>query len=347
MFARPAFVAVALLSLAPVAGCSSEPRMCEQAAKLASAHKLSEAAAIYAAAQRESDHSCAVKGLEAVSTRQAEALAATARGRAAELAGDQRGAQQAYEAALAVDEGAADAMAGLRRVTRRPATIDPLWFRAQRLVDEGYDDAARVEVLAVLKAHPDRTVPEPLAYLATVEPSPIPSGTPAAAAPAAGPPGGAPATAWWVVVTFAFLAAGMALMASWIRRQLRAAKRDAAGQVRQMEHRLNRQREDLGALGDNLALVEKYLDGLRAALKNAAGESGRSIAEVAEVAASVRTLREAYEVKVARLTDDLTALGSAALQEQLRLRYVARAVSALRRDDAPVVHQAYGEELPE
>jgi hypothetical protein len=137
--------------------------------------ELSYAADAYAQAQRANEGSCAGEGLERVTQLQAESLAATASGHAAESSQDLRGAESAYDEALKIDHGNAEAAAGLRCVTRRPATIDPVWFKAQRLLDEGYDREARAEVIKVLRKHPDRTVPESLAKLSAMTPTPSPT----------------------------------------------------------------------------------------------------------------------------------------------------------------------------
>lgn len=58
------------------------------------------AADAYAQAQRANEGSCAGEGLKRVTQRQAESLAATASGHAAESSQDLRGAESAYDEAL-------------------------------------------------------------------------------------------------------------------------------------------------------------------------------------------------------------------------------------------------------
>jgi tetratricopeptide (TPR) repeat protein len=154
---RRAVCVSALLVLLVLSACSPDTPGCKRAEDYVRQAELSYAADAYAQAQRANEGSCATEGLERVTQLQAESLAATASGHAAESSQDLRGAESAYDEALKIDHGNAEAAAGLRRVTRRPATIDAVWFKAQRLLDEGYDQEARAEVIKVLRKHPDRT----------------------------------------------------------------------------------------------------------------------------------------------------------------------------------------------
>lgn len=206
----------ASLGAALLTGCSVSTPACDRADALAKQAKLAEAAQAYADAQRRKEGACADDGLTDVAKRQAAALSAVARGQAAETARDPRAAEREYRAALALDPGNGRATTGLLRVTRRPTDLGPLWVRAQRLHDEGYDAAARNEIVAVLRAHPDEVVPARLAPLASASPvaSPRPAPT-VLTAPSTGKSGGdTPGTWVWTLLGTALLgAAGMYLLA--------------------------------------------------------------------------------------------------------------------------------------
>jgi hypothetical protein len=223
--AAAALIGVALVGAA-MAGCTAKATpLCEHADALSRQAKLADAAEVYAEAQRADEGSCADKGLAAVAKSQAEAMTATAKGQAAENAGDLTTARAQYRAAVAIDAGNAQAAAGLVRVTRRPAAIGPLWFRAQRLHDEGYDDAARAEIVRVLRAHPDETVPAglaPLAALATAsaQPTHAPSSSPAATNPTE-PAGAIPWRPWGLGLLAFLLAAGLCVAGYLFWRALR------------------------------------------------------------------------------------------------------------------------------
>ena len=204
--------------------CSASTPACDRAASLLTRARLAEAAQIYAEAQRNKEGVCADDGLAKVADRQAESLTAVARGQAAENARDLRAAESAYRAALALDAGSGRATAGLARVTRRPTDLGPHWVRAQRLHDEGYDTAARAEIVAVLKAHPDEVVPARLAPLARTSPRPSADTLPSAATTADPPGGAAPPPvepASWPLVALAVALLGAAGLYVLARRATR------------------------------------------------------------------------------------------------------------------------------
>jgi hypothetical protein len=209
-------VAVVLCALVGghlLTGCAGPTPSCDRATTLAKQAKLAEAAEAYAQAQRRKEGTCADRGLAKVTERQASALSAVARGQAAEAARDPRTAEREYRAALAADAGNGRAATGLLRVTRRPTDLGPLWVRAQRLHDEGYDAAARGEVVAVLRAHPDEVVPARLAALAAATPTASPT-TGTAAAPAGGTGGRGPGAWLWALLATVLLgAAGLYTLA--------------------------------------------------------------------------------------------------------------------------------------
>jgi hypothetical protein len=236
----------ALLATLMLAGCASATPLCKKADGLAKQTDLASAADAYAEAKRHGD-SCADDGLAAVTTERAKAYAAVARGRAAERARDLTAARTEYRAALRIDRGNGDAATGLLRVTQRPAELGPLWTTAQRLHDEGYDAAARAEIVAVLKAHPDETVPQRLAALAT--PSPAPPTRAAAARPAVPPGGGSIPWQWVPGLAALILAAGVLALAY---------------RLRQTQHELDRRVAAQGyALADRLATVAHRVQALR------------------------------------------------------------------------------------
>jgi hypothetical protein len=192
-------------------GCAGPTPACDRAAGLAAQARLAEAAQAYAEAQRKREGTCADDGLTEVADRQAAALSAVARGQAAESARDPRAAEREYRAALALDSGNGRASTGLLRVTRRPTDLGPLWVRAQRLHDEGYDAAARGEIVRVLRAHPDEVVPARLAPLASATPADraTPAATPTARdTQAAGVATPGPGAWVWALLAAALLGAG-------------------------------------------------------------------------------------------------------------------------------------------
>jgi hypothetical protein len=127
-----------LLSYLALAACSAEPSaLCRNAAAMAQKHDLRGAAKTYADAQRRKAGSCASDGLAEVAKLQAQAAEDVAQGAAAESAADLSAARAAYQSALAIDAGNADARAGLARVNQRPSTLSAVWLAAQRLHDEG------------------------------------------------------------------------------------------------------------------------------------------------------------------------------------------------------------------
>jgi tetratricopeptide (TPR) repeat protein len=164
-----------------LSGCTGH-RLCDQADDYLHDGRLAEASDSFARAEKADEGSCAAEGLKKVSQLRAQALTDVARGHVAEEAGDRESARSAYQTALDIDRGNGDALAGIGRVTARPTTLNKVWFRAQRLYDEGYVEEARAEVAAVLRAHPELIVPESLAPL-----SKLPSPTPAAVAPSSQP----------------------------------------------------------------------------------------------------------------------------------------------------------------
>ncbi|MDQ1652700.1 MAG: hypothetical protein QOI35_1900 [Cryptosporangiaceae bacterium] len=202
--------ALCLGALSILTGCTGGGTpLCDQAGSFAGKAQLGQAAGTYAEAQRQGEGNCAADGLDAVAAKQAGAFAAAAQGQAAERAGDLTTARTRYQAALEIDAGNGQAAAGLIRVTRRPAELGPLWFRAQRLHDEGLDDAARTEIVAVLKAHPDESVPQSLATLTSPAPAAQAAPAPQAGGPQSPAAAARPALAGWM--TWLLLAAALLL----------------------------------------------------------------------------------------------------------------------------------------
>jgi tetratricopeptide (TPR) repeat protein len=292
----------AVIGTAVVAGCSTaDTPGCDRAATLARQTKLTAAAEAYAQAARDHEGQCATDGSAAVAKTQAEALTDLARGQAAEKAGDLTGARTAYQAALALDAGNSDATAGLARVTHHPATLNPLWLPVQRLHDEGYDDAARTQIIAILKAHPDQTVPE---SLTTLRPTPTPTPTAViTTTPRRTPTESTASTPGWLIAVLAaslliLAAVGAATWYGWrqlrsqleavastnatLDRQLQAANQDVAVLARQIrEQRLTSQalqdaaqsqRSDLATLTRSLDDHEQAILALAASLESADGQ---------------------------------------------------------------------------
>ncbi|WP_157017961.1 hypothetical protein [Cryptosporangium arvum] len=189
-----AFLAAAVAAVALSAGAcdTGSTTHCTAGAALEKSAHLARALAEYADAARVDEGDCAEEGTARVSGHRAEALRAVARAQAAERAGDPGSARKAYLSAWTTDRDNATAAAGLVRLTEHPADVDPVWAGAQRLADEGYDEEARAEVVAVLKAHPDQVVPR---SLQTLRRTPPPSAPPTARA-AAPPPRGGPGWTW-------------------------------------------------------------------------------------------------------------------------------------------------------
>jgi hypothetical protein len=205
-----AMACAALLSAASACTTGGTP-LCDRAAAQAQKAQLTAAAASYAEAERKKEGDCAADGLGTVAGKQAAAITQAAHGQAAENAGDLTAARSRYQAAIGIDSGNGQAAAGLLRVTRRPAEVGPLWLPAQRLHDEGMDQAAQDEIVAVLKSHPDQQVPQSLTALASPhKPRPV---TGAASALAADPsPAQQPRLGSWL--TWSFLAAALLLAAA-------------------------------------------------------------------------------------------------------------------------------------
>jgi tetratricopeptide (TPR) repeat protein len=203
-------------------GCSSGPDtpLCDRAAALADDAQLGPAAQTYAEARRDREGQCASDGLAAVADRDSKAFTRVAEGQAAEKARDLTTARDRYTEALALDAGNGQAAAGLQRVAHRPSDVGPVWRKAQRLYDEGYHDAARAEIVRVVRTHPDQAVPAPLAALAPDGTTPVvrPSPTPAPTVPS-GQTGTAAGSSLWpprgwgrvVWVVAAVVLAGLAL----------------------------------------------------------------------------------------------------------------------------------------
>jgi hypothetical protein len=309
-----------LLVVTVLAGCSAEPAECKRAEEFVGEAKLFQAAEIYARVQRDRDIACAREGLTTVTKLQADSLAETAKGRAAETAQDQRGAKTAYEAALKIDQGNADAAAGLRRVTRRPATVDPVWFRAQRLLDEGYDLEARAEVVKVLSKYPDRTVPEPLAKLNEVRPTPsvtVTAPTPVSAAPPSAE-SSTGATFWIVIGLVLSTVIGLALaMWRWTVSQLReideranssttALSEDLSSRVRALDERQGRFEQNVEAaisrvasdtehrseeLNERAKRLESHVNGLQQVAQQLSAGQDRQFRETSVILSVLRAMR--------------------------------------------------------
>jgi hypothetical protein len=247
-------IGVALVGAA-MAGCSAKVTpLCARAEALTRQGKLGDAAEVYAEALRAKEGSCADKGLAVVAGSQAESMTATAKGQAAENAGDLTTARQQYRTAVAIDAGNAQAAAGLVRVTRRPAAIGPLWFRAQRLHDEGYDAAARAEIVRVLRAHPDETVPAGLARLAvaaTATARPTPAASTGPTTPSSAKPAGAiPWRLWGLWLLALLLVGGLCVVGYLFWRALR----DLEWRVTDMEEPADALAGRLGPAPAQLAL---------------------------------------------------------------------------------------------
>jgi tetratricopeptide (TPR) repeat protein len=300
---------VLALVLTTTAGCTADTPLCDRAAGHLREARLVQAGETYAAAQRAGEGDCAQDGLAEVATRHGRAMTETSRGRAAEHAGDLDGARSAYEAALAVDQGNAESAAGVRRVTRRPDTLDPAWFRAQRLLDEGYADQARAEVVAVLREHPDLTVPTSLARLSAAAPSTSP--TPAAAPPAP-VPAPAPGPVRWPTIVLAVFVLLLAVAAQLLWRGMARTRREAADQSAQ----LLRLREQFAAV---------------------AGESAGAAATGQDLADEFRRLRE----ELATVGGDGTLAVASVREVRKRLAVLERTVTELSERDQDQIRSLY------
>src|SRR5262249_28960963 len=311
-------------------GCSANSSACDRAAGLVGQGKLAEAARAYAAAQRKDDSRCAREGLQRVAKLQADALTEVAKGRAAEAAGDLGGAKSAYQGSLRIEDGSADAAAGLRRVTRRPATIDPVWFRAQRLYDEGYPAEARAEVVAVLRAHPDRTVPQSLARLGTLAPGPTPS---RAATPTPSPvPGGATSTKSGVT---SWLPAALVLVAAaagawWLGRRWHQAFNRIRAETDRLRVASAELDSALQAESTTLQDTRSVLEGLRQKMVAADRAISKNSAD------TLALTRRADEIRllIQRLDDAMD-------RQQAQLTHILWAMNALRPGTPTLVVQHY------
>lgn len=337
----PVVVMASLAGLGLVA-CSSSAPNCEKAAAYVREARLAQAAQTYAQADRNDEGSCAADGLTRVAKLQADSLTAAAKGQAAEAAEDQRGARSAYESALKIDQGNAEAAAGLRRVSRRPDAIDPLWFTAQRLHDEGYDAEARAEVVKVLREHPDRTVPGPLAHLSEVTPTPSPVARSAAAdrdAATSGPSreGGG---AGWMLAALAGLIMLVGLASWWTARRTRLATAGIDS--------------DVGRLGE---IVETSADDSQrsiASIRSAVSALDRQVDVLAQRLVALDR-RLAATTSSAAAKDELAGLGqqademrrtvkaleAAAQGHRQEMRQILRTLGALRATAPAMVVQSY------
>ena len=301
-------VVAATFMVVALSGCSSDKPRCDEAGGQLKQGNLTAAAEGYADAQRHGDGRCADEGLEKVAQLRASSLIESAKGAAAEKAQDLHGAEAAYTAALAIDRGNADAQAGLRRVTSRPDTLDPVWLVAQRLYDEGYIAEARAEIAAVLRKYPDRTVPTSLAALAAQTPAPtVVVTTVIAQAPAASgrPGGGAPG---WPIVVLAGLVLTLGGTVVWLAL---VRRRDAQAHLRaHLTAQAEARREQLQAwtAGD----------------KRVATAIAEVVASVEEAVSAMRSVAEDDRQRV----DD-------------RLDRVMRALVAMRSTSGPMIVERY------
>lgn len=323
---RPAaaLLGLALLAAGLLVGCSGGSQLCDQGDRYVAAARLREAAEAYAEADRRDRKSCGRSGLEKVTKLQAQAITGAAAGSAAEKAGDPRAAQAAYEAVLKIDQGNAEAQAGLNRVTRRPSTIDRVWLRAQRLHDEGYDVEARNEVVAVLRLHPDLVVPQSLAQLRAV-----PTATPAA--PRAAPVGTAAArtagtTLLWIllaalgaVVLAALVVGGLVVRELHARlSKVRESTSDQVEDVRAQADAAGRAAREQASDHADVALESAKRElrdadrGLRQATTAAQAELADLRSTVATLTETLASLDEAVELLDARIEGAHVALGARA-----------------------------------
>jgi tetratricopeptide (TPR) repeat protein len=226
-------VAVTVAAPLAAAACSGSTSSCDRAAALAKQGKLAQAQEAYVEAQRGQEGPCAEDGLTAIAQRRGRASTHAAYARVAEQVGDLTTARARYQSALNIDPENGEAAAGRLRVTRRPAELGELWFLAQRLHDEGYDDAARTEIVAVLRTNPNETVPLSLAPLApSSTPSPRPS-TPAGEAATSERGATTSWTVWSAIgLTTSLLAALVAAVAKVLKRLKDLEK---AGKARAVE----------------------------------------------------------------------------------------------------------------
>ena len=335
---------LALLAAGLLAGCSGESPLCDQGEQYVAAAKLREAAEAYAEADRRDRESCGRSGLDKVRKLQAQAITGAAAGSAAEKSGDLRAAQAAYEAVLKIEQGNAEAQAGLNRVTRRPSTIDRVWLRAQRLHDEGYDVEARKEVIAVLRQHPDLVVPRSLAQLRTL-PTATPAARPTASAePAAGP--AARTTLLWIVLAVlgAVLLAALVVGGLTIRElhaRLSAARQSTSDRVEDV-----RARAEAGRAAGEQASVH-----VAAALQSARNELQDVDRGLRQAATAAQVELSDLRATVTTLTETLASLDDAVTLLDIRMDGAHAALRARAETDSVVERQRYAnpdhEEEPE
>jgi hypothetical protein len=332
---------LAVAALLPLSACKADTPTCDRAAGLVREAKLSQAADLYATAQRRDEGSCATDGLARVAKLRASSLTATAKGHAAVSAGDPRGAQAAYESALVIDLGNAEAAAGLRRVTRRPATIGPLWYTAQRLHDEGFDEEARAEVLRVLKQHPDETVPESLAHLRDPPPpvsAPAPTPTAAAAAPVVvdGSADGGDGVTWAILGVLVILCGAVGWRAlRGIRRssdRTALALRDIWARAEVLESGMGESKRHLESVVAAVSHIRLQIDDARDAAAQRSTATGSRLTELA--------------AQADRLHLAVQELESTGHNRERQLRQIVLAVSAMRDRDPAVVVEHYARAAP-
>jgi methyl-accepting chemotaxis protein len=298
-----------LLVLPVLSACSPDTPGCKRAEDYARRAELSDAADTYAQAQRAKEGSCAGEGLERVTQLQADSLAATARGHAAESVQDLRGAESAYDEALKIDDGNAEAAAGLRRVTQRPATIDPVWFKAQRLLDEGYDREARAEVIKVLRKHPDRTVPESLAKLSAMMPTPSPTAQAPTTGPTAAPSveSGSASTSW-IVAALALLAVALLGAMLWTTtRQLRRSN-DRTDSIETTLGGLDSRLEEAGQLLTAIKSTQSSLSGNLQAAKSSFATVAEGLTKLTGRADELQRQADNIDQEITRIFGVLRAM---------------------------------------
>jgi chemotaxis protein histidine kinase CheA len=325
-------VLVTVLTFPLLAACSGDTPACDRAAGYLHEARLTEAANAYAEAKRLAEGDCAADGLEQVSDLQGDSLAATATGHAAESAADLRGAQAAYETALAIDRGNAEAAAGLRRVTSRPATISQIWFTAQRLDDEGYAEAARSEVIRVLSRHPEETVPESLVHLQN-QPR---SAAPAPATTAA--PAAEPAARWdwtdWAVVTLILLLV-LASVIGW--RAVLGLRSGAACTASELS--LVRQRAE--QLDRDMRLREQEIGSTQSDLAATKQSLARALAENTRQSESASSRLRDLVQDATRLHRAVQDLEAAAQTRRREIRQVLLALNKLREREPMLVAEQF------
>jgi hypothetical protein len=328
---RWCLIALSLLAL-PLSACTSHSPNCDRAADYLHKGNLSQAADLYAKAQRLKEGSCGADGLDQITKLQASSLAATAKGHAAESAADLQAAQAAYESALAIDQGNAEAAAGLRRVTRRPTIINPIWFTAQRLHDEGYDQDARTEVANVLRQHPDETVPESLAHL-SVPTTVAPTATGHASAKSAASSGsGAVVGLLLSLLGVLVVAAGLL---GWLgSRWIRSTAERTASTVDHLRNRAEKLESELRASRLAINAVHTEIDDVRGKIADARAHTSRWSTATGD---RIDELVQRAD-RLSQVAGDLETAGRG---RQREIRQIFLALTALREREPVLVVEHY------